>query len=266
MRSPLIHSHLRSLLAAVLLTACSSEAPEDRLAHAGEDLGTVEAQVCSGSNVTTLTIAGISSYQREVAGSGSWTVVSPANAVRLEYFVDGTLFGMDERPGTSGTWYFSAWGMTCGAHGFTVRATPMVIDSAGNRTTCFSTSRSTSQTFTESCPPLYWSPSGPIAGKFCTPINESADPHTWNDNHLCADVNYGFQWNSAGPIPGLRCTQITESAEPASHTWMDNYLCVPQDSPLVLSWSSAKPIAGKICTQWYEPSDPHTWNDNYLCY
>lgn len=32
-----------------------------------------------------------------------------------------------------------------------------------------------------------------------------------------------------------------------------------------LSWSSAGPIAGMSCVQVNEPSDPHTWNDNFLC-
>ena len=34
-----------------------------------------------------------------------------------------------------------------------------------------------------------------------------------------------------------------------------------------LSWTSGPtPIAGKCCTKINEPSDPHTWHDNYLCY
>jgi hypothetical protein len=36
-------------------------------------------------------------------------------------------------------------------------------------------------------------------------------------------------------------------------------------TPLELRWSSAGPIPQMICTQWIEPSDPHTWHDNYLC-
>ncbi len=34
---------------------------------------------------------------------------------------------------------------------------------------------------------------------------------------------------------------------------------------LELSWSSAGPLANRICTAITEPSDPHGWNDNYLC-
>jgi serine protease len=115
---------------------------------------------------------------------------------------------------------------------------------------------------------IAWSSAGPISGQHCTQIHESSEPSetTWFDNYLCSMENYGFAWSSAGPIGGMRCTQIHESAEPAGTTWHDNYLCVPNNSPLQLLWSSAGPISGKVCVQWFENEDPHTWNDNYLCY
>jgi serine protease len=115
-------------------------------------------------------------------------------------------------------------------------------------------------------PALSWSSSGPIAGRYCTQVHESADPHTWNDNYLCSTVDYGIRWSSAGAIAGMRCTQISEPSEPAKHTWNDNYLCVPTGSSLYFSWSSAGPIAGRQCTQIHESADPHDWYDNYLCY
>jgi hypothetical protein len=34
---------------------------------------------------------------------------------------------------------------------------------------------------------------------------------------------------------------------------------------LSFQWSSSGPIQGKSCIQIIEPSDPHTWQDNYLC-
>jgi peptidoglycan hydrolase-like protein with peptidoglycan-binding domain len=114
--------------------------------------------------------------------------------------------------------------------------------------------------------PIAWSSSGPIGGRFCTQITEGADPDTWNDNWLCSTVDYGFRWSSAGAIGGMRCTQITEGSEPPEHTWNDNFLCVPTNSPLNLAWSSAGPIAGRTCTMWHEAADPHTWMDNFLCY
>ena len=67
----------------------------------------------------------------------------------------------------------------------------------------------------------------------------------------------------AGPIAGQKCTRILETADP--HTWADNYLCAPQDSPYSFQWSSAGPVGGKECIQWLEPADPHTWHDNFLC-
>jgi hypothetical protein len=32
-----------------------------------------------------------------------------------------------------------------------------------------------------------------------------------------------------------------------------------------LTWSYAGPIESMHCVQWREPSDPHNWDDNYLC-
>lgn len=119
-----------------------------------------------------------------------------------------------------------------------------------------------------SLPPVSfrWSFAGPISGMVCTQMNESADPHTWADNYLCATRDIGLRWSSAGPVGGMKCTQIVESADP--DTWNDNYLCLPQNTTVQLSWSSAGPIAGRSCVQVNEPAEPanHTWNDNYLCW
>ena len=114
-----------------------------------------------------------------------------------------------------------------------------------------------------------WSYAGRIRGKHCVQINEPSlgndgSSHTWGDNYLCSNKNYGIRWSFAGPIRGMRCVNLHESASP--HTWGDNYLCIPSSSPIHFSWSSAGPIRGKRCVQINEPADPHTWNDNYLCY
>ncbi len=111
---------------------------------------------------------------------------------------------------------------------------------------------------------LAWNCGGPIPGWTCTQILEPADPHTWNDNYLCASGEIGAVWSYAGPRAGMRCTQILEPADP--HTWTDNYLCVPHNSPYYFQWSFAGPIPGNNCIQWDEPADPHTWADNYLCW
>ncbi|MFP2908285.1 S8 family peptidase, partial [Pyxidicoccus sp. 3LFB2] len=118
----------------------------------------------------------------------------------------------------------------------------------------------------QNLPDFAWSQSGPIAGRHCVQWSEGADPHTWTDNYLCSAVDHGIQWSNSGPIGGMRCTQIHEGSEPAEHTWHDNFLCVPTSSPLQLEWSSSGPLPGRQCLQVFEDADPHTWNDNYLCY
>lgn len=58
--------------------------------------------------------------------------------------------------------------------------------------------------------------------------------------------------------------QCTQINEPSDpDTWNDNYLCSQNDEGF--QWSFAGPIGGMRCTQIAEPSDPHTWSDNYLC-
>jgi len=47
------------------------------------------------------------------------------------------------------------------------------------------------------------------------------------------------------------------------HGWNDNYLCTYGN--FGLKWSYAGPISGMVCTQIQEGADSHTWNDNYLC-
>ncbi len=113
---------------------------------------------------------------------------------------------------------------------------------------------------------LAFSDHGPIPGMACVSVNEGADPASWGDNYLCSPQSRGFAWSSAGPIAGMRCTQVSEGLEPPETTWTDNYLCVPTSSPLQLTWSMSGPLLGKACVRWYEPTDPHAWTDNYLCY
>ncbi|WPB79972.1 hypothetical protein KYC5002_12600 [Archangium violaceum] len=127
---------------------------ESGLAPADEPLGTHEAAVCAGTSVSSLSVAGISTYEGEMAGNGQWAVASPANAVRLEYYVDNVLQSSEERPNPSGTWYFSTTGVACGPpRTFLVKAIPMVIDSAGNRTSCWSSpGKTVTQSVTDACP------------------------------------------------------------------------------------------------------------------
>ncbi|AKJ06038.1 hypothetical protein ATI61_110218 [Archangium gephyra] len=143
---------VHGLLSGLLLTACGG-APEAGLAEAGETLGTQQAALCTGLSVDNLVIDGASSYQGEIAGSGSWLNSIGSNAVRLEYYVDGILRSSEDRMGNSGTWYFSAAGAACGWHSVVVKAFPMVVDSAGNRTTCYDYPNEASTSVLEYCNP-----------------------------------------------------------------------------------------------------------------
>lgn len=114
---------------------------------------------------------------------------------------------------------------------------------------------------------LTFSCDGAQSGQSCVNLNEPADPHSWADNFLCTAANWGIRWSSAGPLAGMSCTQVSEAAEPFAQAWSDNYLCVPEQSPLALAWSSAGPLAGQTCVHFNEPSDlANSWGDNYLCY
>ncbi|WPB77592.1 hypothetical protein KYC5002_00295 [Archangium violaceum] len=197
--------HAAVLLAGLLwlLGACSGSEVEPLFP--GEPLGNVEAALCSGLSVTTLNIAGVSSYQGEVAGSGSWAVSSGANAVRLEYYLNGVLHSVEERTGTSGTWYFSVSGVACGTYTFWVKTFPMVVDSNNNRTTCYSAPRTSSQGFSEACPPCtatFYCEQGPTlscTGAQCQQLGPL-------DSKVCGGVVCDGVAQYCPPLPGaLEC-------------------------------------------------------------
>jgi len=73
----------------------------------------------------------------------------------------------------------------------------------------------------------------------------------------------GLRWSMAGKIAGQKCINTHEAADP--HTWEDNFVCLPADSPYNFKWNSAGPLGGLDCIQWLETADPDTWADNYLC-
>ncbi|WP_369406337.1 RCC1 domain-containing protein, partial [Archangium violaceum] len=150
MRRDLMRTSLLALLGGMLWMACG--APPERVgAPSEEPLGSSEAALCSGLSVNSLTLQGVSSYQGELAGGGNWTVSTGANAVKLEYFLNGASYAAEERVGNSGSWFFSQSGVACGVHAFEVKAWPMVIDSAGNRTVCTSTSTVLFQNVPQTC-------------------------------------------------------------------------------------------------------------------
>ena len=130
---------------------------------------------------------------------------------------------------------------------------------------------------TQVCPPrlpswpgdFKWSSAGVPDGYTCMRVIEFAEPegHTWQDNFFCwknGMADPGLRWSMAGELAGQKCVNIAEDADP--HTWGDNFICVPQDSPYNFKWNSAGPLAGLDCIQWLETADPDTWADNYLCH
>ena len=170
--------------------------------------------------------------------------------LQLEWTVDGAVVSTKN--------YFYQRLETGGQHTITLKVT----DHRG----ASSTDSVTIKIIQRTPPPLAWSMAGPIEGMQCVQVNEPADPAPWADNYLCSVEDFGIRWSSAGAIAGMRCTQITEPAEPAAHGWDDNYLCVPDSSPLELHWSTTGPIEKKRCIPIQELRDRDGWKNNSLCY
>jgi hypothetical protein len=156
MNRDLLRHPLCLLLSGLMLTACGGN-PDEGLTPAEEWLGTQESAICAGASVSNLTISGFSSYGGLAAGSGTWAVTYPANAVHLDFYIDGVVRGVTELLGDSnrtGTWNFSYEPVSCGSsHTFEVRAYPMSISSSGEKSWCpGSGTQVRTQTFTEACP------------------------------------------------------------------------------------------------------------------
>lgn len=88
---------------------------------------------------------------------GSWQVAYPANAVFLEYYIDGVRYDYgdhtpDDPINRTGSWHFSHQGIACGSHTFEVRAWPLVLSSTGRDVCGPSASKTLSQSFSEACP------------------------------------------------------------------------------------------------------------------
>lgn len=170
--------------------------------------------------------------------------------LQFEWTVDGAAVSNRD--------YFYQKLETAGPHTITLKVT----DQRGASST-------DSVTITITAPPerlLMWSMAGPVDGMHCVQVYEPADPAPWSDNYLCSSRDLGIQWSAAGPIAGMRCTQITEPAEPVEHGWTDNYLCVPESSPLELAWSNTGRIAKKKCIGIGELKDKDGWRKTALCY
>ncbi|HYO51659.1 hypothetical protein [Archangium sp.] len=210
-----IRAPLCTLLSGLLMVACGNT-PETVSALVEEPLGTQEAALCSGLSVTTLTISGASSYASELAASGSWAVSTSANAARLEYYVDGYLSSADERIGTAGSWYVSKTGMACGSHTFEVKAYPMVVDSSGNRTICYTSPRIVSQTVVEDC-----SVCGSTSVKIASTTNYGAGNYAY--------LKCPAGWKTLG---GGCSDDFTSTALMSTHPWGDDgWTCEFKNQP-----------------------------------
>ncbi|HZH15300.1 MAG TPA: hypothetical protein VE057_13185 [Archangium sp.] len=146
------------MLSGLVLSGCGGVPDEAGLAPAEETLGTQEAALdCAGASVTSLNMGVVSSWGGVLStGSGTWSVVYPANGVVLEYYVDGVLRGSQPIMGNSnrsGTWTFNDSPIACGTHTFEVRAFPAVFDSATSAPgTCMTGSATRTSSFTQGCP------------------------------------------------------------------------------------------------------------------
>lgn len=84
-------------------------------------------------------------------------------------------------------------------------------------------------------------------GKYCVQVNESAEPDGvfmdsgMFNNYICVNEkyalstsgnygDYGWQWHTASTVPGKTCIFVRESADP--NTWLDNYFCYYENTPL----------------------------------
>ncbi|WNG57010.1 hypothetical protein F0U59_21285 [Archangium gephyra] len=192
-----IRSSLCTLLTGLVLAACGPvpESPEGL-----EALGVAEAAMCSSSAVTSLTLSGISTYQGEMAGAGTYAVSYPANAVWLVFSIDGVEQSQSRVDGGTGTWSFSKAPVSCGTHTFTVTARPMVVSSNGTWSICSGNSGKTiTQSVTEPCP----------AGKKCL-----IEAHSWECGAWCQAGcmdNYSYYFTTA-------CNSIADCAGQESHS------------------------------------------------
>jgi hypothetical protein len=128
-----------------MLAACGG-VPEAELAPAdGESLGTGESAMCSLMSVTNLAVDGMTSYNHELAGSGTWKVSPYTNSVYMEYWFDNEPYPTtqkrmgtyDQATGTtSGTWSYSKANVSCGSHTVVIKAFPRHYGSDGSEEIC----------------------------------------------------------------------------------------------------------------------------------
>ncbi|WPB80542.1 M57 family metalloprotease [Archangium violaceum] len=107
-----------------------------------------------------------------------------------------------------------------------------------------------------------------VGGSFmnsCFRASETGEMTGGDVNALLAMyARYGEDLRWSSAGPLAGKPYCTRISEPSDpYTWDDNFLCSNVDYGLV--WSNEGTVAGMRCTQISEPSDPHNWHDNYLC-
>lgn len=230
MRRDRIQTSLFALLGVVLVNCGFS--PEATRTPSEEPLGSHAAELCSGLSVTTLTIQGVSSYQREIAGAGSFAVSTGANGARLEYYVNGTLFTAEERSSsTSGDWHFSEMGAPCGTSVFLVKAFPMVVDSQGTRTTCYMSPRLVSRLFVQACPATA------AGGLHSVALKNDGTVWTWGGNAY-GQLGDGLATNRSTPTQVSGLTGVTGVSAGYYHT-----LALKEDGTV---WSWGHNLHGQL--------------------
>ncbi len=156
------HVPLSSLLSGLMLAACGG-IPETEWAPAdGEALGTGESAMCSLMSVTHLTVDGMSIYNQELAGAGSWRVSPYTNSVYMEFWFDNEPYpSTQKRTGTydpatgttSGTWSYSKGGISCGSHTLVIKAFPRHYGSDGSEEICANPMTLTRSIYQDCSPP-----------------------------------------------------------------------------------------------------------------
>ncbi|MGV3621820.1 MAG: N-acetylmuramoyl-L-alanine amidase [Archangium sp.] len=115
-----------------------------------------------------------------------------------------------------------------------------------------------------------YSSAGPIAGRQCVHLNETADlANSWNDNYICFEARHefteaGFTFKADGAVAGQTCVNVDEPSDP--DTWTDNFFCTTR-TDVQMQWSFTGPISGLECANVAESAESQAanWADNFLC-
>ena len=78
----------------------------------------------------------------------------------------------------------------------------------------------------------------------------------WNNNYFCWRSGFADPQIRWSPRGPISNMKCTKIIEPSDpDTWNDNYLCVPNDSNLHFYWTNAARIEGRQCVQWEDSAE-----------